>query len=238
MYSEYVFVDLGIQRTICMRHIFICGMSGSVVFIHTHTHTHTHTNTHTQILFKKKVHWTWNVFWFSLQILSVTFRILRRTERAMSIGLHVKYPVLLTDFNVAYIFSKYFGKVHKHKILWKSVHWEPNCFTRTDGWTNRHDEANSRFSQFCECAKNCCVTTHPSFHLYTGVQTSRYVQYIAANENYAMRTFYHTVQHAKQSVSDNTTKENRSRSHWISDNCAVSGLMICKNDSPFNRQHQ
>ena len=25
---------------------------------------------------------------------------------------------------------------------------------QTDGWTDRHDEANSRFSQFCECAKN------------------------------------------------------------------------------------
>jgi len=83
---------------------------------------------------------------------------------------------------------------------------------RTDGWTNGHDEGNSRFSQFCECAKNCCVTIHPSVHLYTAVQTSRHVQYIAANENYAMRMFYHTVQHAKQSMcmSDNTTKENRS----------------------------
>ena len=25
---------------------------------------------------------------------------------------------------------------------------------RTDGWTDRHDEANNRFSQFCECVYN------------------------------------------------------------------------------------
>jgi len=157
----------------------------------------------------------------------------------MYIGLHVKSPLPLIDFNEACIFSKYLGKMHKHQILLKSVHWKPNSFTRTDGWTNRHDEGNSRFSQFCEWAKNCCVTNHPSVHLYTAVQTSRYIQYITANEKYAMRMFYHIVQHAKQCTSDNTTKENRSRSHWISDNfislCAVSGLMICRNDSPFRR---
>jgi hypothetical protein len=27
-----------------------------------------------------------------------------------------------------------------------------SCSTRTDGWTDRNDEANSRFSQFCERA--------------------------------------------------------------------------------------
>jgi len=52
--------------------------------------------------------------------------------------------------------------------------------------------------------------------------------YTAANENYAIYMFYHTVQHTKQSMSDNTTKENRSRTSWISDNfisfCAARGL--------------
>jgi hypothetical protein len=37
-----------------------------------------------------------------------------------------------------------------------SVQWEPSCFVRTDGrtdrQTDRHDEANSCFSQFCERA--------------------------------------------------------------------------------------
>ena len=53
-------------------------------------------------------------------------------------------------------------KIPKNQILWKSVHWEPSCFMRTDrqtDWrivrqtdrqTERHDGDNSRVSQFCE----------------------------------------------------------------------------------------
>jgi hypothetical protein len=52
--------------------------------------------------------------------------------------------------------------------------------------------------------------------------------YTAANENYAIHMFYHTVEHTKQSMSDNTTKENRSRTPWTWDNfisfCADRGL--------------
>jgi len=29
---------------------------------------------------------------------------------------------------------------------------EPSFSMRTDGWTDRHDDANSRFSKFCERA--------------------------------------------------------------------------------------
>ena len=42
------------------------------------------------------------VLWFSLQLLSETFLILRRTERDMIkiyIGLHVKYRLFLSDFS-------------------------------------------------------------------------------------------------------------------------------------------
>jgi len=42
------------------------------------------------------------VFWFSLRFLSETFLILRRTEPdmiKMYIGLHVKWPLFLSDFN-------------------------------------------------------------------------------------------------------------------------------------------
>jgi len=46
-----------------------------------------------------------------------------------------------------------FQKILKYKISRKSILWELNCFMQTDGWwTDRHDEANSHFSQFCECA--------------------------------------------------------------------------------------
>ena len=39
-----------------------------------------------------------------------------------------------------------------YEISWKYVKWEPSCSLRTDRQTNRHDEADSRFSQFCERA--------------------------------------------------------------------------------------
>ena len=39
-----------------------------------------------------------------------------------------------------------FGRI-KELVL-----WEPSCSLRTDGRGDRHGEANSRFSQFCERA--------------------------------------------------------------------------------------
>jgi len=40
----------------------------------------------------------------------------------------------------------------------KFVQWEPICSIRKDGQTDRHDEANSRFSQFTKASKNVKVS--------------------------------------------------------------------------------
>ena len=52
------------------------------------------------------------------------------------------------------IFSTDFRKMLEYKISLHSVQWEPRCSMRTDGRadgsTDRRDEANSHFSQFCE----------------------------------------------------------------------------------------
>jgi len=52
------------------------------------------------------------------------------------------------------LFSTDIRKVLKFHISWKSGHWEPRCSTRTDrqtdGEVDRHDEANSHFSKYCE----------------------------------------------------------------------------------------
>jgi hypothetical protein len=45
-----------------------------------------------------------------------------------------------------------FREILKYQISWKSVMWEPSCFNRKDRRTDRHDEANRRFSEFCEHA--------------------------------------------------------------------------------------
>jgi hypothetical protein len=66
-------------------------------------------------------------------------------------GLHVKHPLLLSDFNAALIFSRFSKKSsniksHAYPMEAKTFHADG----RTDGRT--HDEANDRLSQFCERA--------------------------------------------------------------------------------------
>jgi hypothetical protein len=68
----------------------------------------------------------------------------------MFIGLHVKYPLFLSDFNDTLIFTTFqkntqisnFMKIRP--VVAKLFH--------ADRRTDRHDEANSRFSQFYERA--------------------------------------------------------------------------------------
>ena len=66
----------------------------------------------------------------------------------MYIGLHVNYPLFLSDFKEISIFStdlkKSNVKFHENQSNGRQV---VPC-GRTDG----HDEANCRFSQFCERA--------------------------------------------------------------------------------------
>jgi hypothetical protein len=66
------------------------------------------------------------VSWFSLQLLSETLLIIRRTKRdmfKMYIGIRVKYQSFLSDFNKNLIFWIDFRKIHNYRISWKSVQW-------------------------------------------------------------------------------------------------------------------
>jgi hypothetical protein len=67
------------------------------------------------------------------------------------VGLHVKYLLFSSDFNQTWIFSR-FLEILKYQVSLKSDQCEPNISIRPDRQTDKHDEANSRFSQFCEHA--------------------------------------------------------------------------------------
>ena len=147
-YSECVFVVFIIQHSMCMCHI-VCSLLASLALPYFSTLSKKGT------IFEKKIFWTQNVFWFSLQILSAcTVPVLLcisvcmySTGIIVCIGLHVQYRyyvqyrIFLLDLNKTWIFSVHFLKISKYKISQKSVQCKPTCFMRTDGQT--HDEDNS-----------------------------------------------------------------------------------------------
>ena len=95
------------------------------------------------------------VLWCSLQPLSEIFLILRRIQRditIMSVGLHVKYMLFLSDFNDTWNFLHGFSKNTQIRNFMKirAVAAELfHAYKRADWRRNRHDEASSRSSQFC-----------------------------------------------------------------------------------------
>jgi hypothetical protein len=66
------------------------------------------------------------------------------------VAFHVKYSLFLSDFNESWTSSIDLPKnITPTANLIKIRPVGAELF-RTDGQTDRHDEANSRFSQFCE----------------------------------------------------------------------------------------
>jgi hypothetical protein len=97
------------------------------------------TLSHERYVSRKKLRNTKYIFWFSLQILSETWLIVRRNERDMIklyVGLHVKCPFFLSDFKWNLNFLTDFWKILKYQISLKSVQWESICSMWTDGRTD------------------------------------------------------------------------------------------------------
>jgi len=106
-YSEFVFVALTIQHATRMRRTILSSVACPAV-------PYFPTLSHKRYEFKKNT--LLNiicVFWFSQQILSETFLILRRSKPDMTKNvycLHIKYCLFLPYFNKICIFSTYFRK--------------------------------------------------------------------------------------------------------------------------------
>jgi len=128
-----------------LRHVVVCGLLSLQYFF---------TLFHKGTIFEAMLLNIKFIFRISPQHLSETFFILRSNERnmiRMCFGLDVKYTLIL-DFNENLIFRTDFLKKFNYQISRKSFQWEPSCSLWMDGRTDRHDEANDRFSQFCELA--------------------------------------------------------------------------------------
>ena len=136
-------ISLVIQHATRMRHIAICGLPALHVFPDYLIK---------DTIFDKKIEQKC-VFWFSLPFVLKHFPFeeeINEIWSKMYIDLHVKYPLFLSNFTHAWIFSTDFRRILKCQVSWKFFQWEPSCSMRTDRRKDSHDEAHSRFSQFCE----------------------------------------------------------------------------------------
>jgi hypothetical protein len=69
------------------------------------------------------------------------------------IGVHVKYPLFLPDFNETWVFSTDFRKILIFRISWKSAQWEPSCSMRTAVRTDM-TKLIVDFRSFAKASKN------------------------------------------------------------------------------------
>jgi hypothetical protein len=60
----------------------------------------------------------------------------------MCIGLHLKYPLLFSDFNASWLFPRRFlgDEILNYQISWKSVQWKARISMQTD----KHDKGNKQ----------------------------------------------------------------------------------------------
>jgi len=130
--SHFVFVILGIQHAMRMRHIFVC-----VLWLHCIL---------PRYLLKGNILWgesCWTqkcVVWFSVKLLSETFLIPRRIQPDITTNVlrcSCKAPVFLFTFQSNSNFLDRFSENVQMSHFTIFVRWEPSCCMRTDGWTWR-----------------------------------------------------------------------------------------------------
>jgi hypothetical protein len=150
-YSECMFVAVVsvIQHMKPMRHIILSSVAYPVI-------KYFSTLCHKRTIFVKKSYWTWNVSWFSLQLLSEEFIYFQKNSAIVTINAYTsscRVLVILVRCHWTLNFVDIFSKTQISnfvKIRAVGVELSHSC-GRTDDETDGHDET-SRFSQFCERA--------------------------------------------------------------------------------------
>ena len=153
-----------------MSHIFFCGLSTSVIFFFTISHK--------RYGFRKKLMNIKCVCLIFCTSLSQTFIILRRTERVMIKNVYrssCNVPVILVRVE----FSRQIKK-KKSAQMWNFIKIGPvrDEMFHADGGTgsyrqtDRHDETNSRFSQFFACAQKKWKSTLISETIHSTIETA------------------------------------------------------------------
>ena len=123
-----MFVPLVVQHAKPLHHIFICGLSGCTIFFHIFSQMAPFSK-------KKGTEPKMCVLIFSTTFVWNISHSKKNSPRKLCkiyIGLHVQYPLLLSEGNETWIFSMYFQKILKYQISWKFVQWKPSCSMRTD----------------------------------------------------------------------------------------------------------
>jgi len=128
--SGTMFVAVGIQHAMRMRHIVSCFLPASRTCFHIISQ---------KAWFSEKTsYWTWNVY-FSMFSTNVVWNISHfkknwaRCGQKTYVGLHVKYLLCLSVFNESWKFLDRFSKNTQISNFLKILHWEPSD-RPTDIW--------------------------------------------------------------------------------------------------------
>jgi hypothetical protein len=150
-YCECVFVALVVKNAMRMRHIVICGLPRSTIFFHVISQKAGFSKKkkvieHKQCVLISSTTFVWNISHSKKKCANYD-------PKCLLVSMYSALPSFLSDFSETWIFSTVCRKILNYQFSWKSVWRQPGYSMRREGQTDRHDEANSSFSQFCENAQ-------------------------------------------------------------------------------------